>query len=307
MERKKSYILVLFLIFAFPLGILVLGLYCCSYKRGFTVDKISSKLHHNEMWETKALSLEENKRLIKEILSQTFYYYGSGNQCYSFVSQDDKYVIKFFKMHKILPKNWLMDFPFSLFEKYRLDNVEKKRDVFEMFFNSFKHAYENLREECGLIYVHLNKTRDIKTKIALIGYDGKKIWIDLDSKEFVVQLKAEKFTEYLLQLKENANEEKIRFAVKSFFEVIAKRCQMGYGDQSMGIRNNFGFVNGRAVLMDCSHLFVDISLKLPQYFQNEVLRIAENLSHWAEQFYPDLSILLEEEAQAVLDKCLKLI
>jgi hypothetical protein len=208
-------------------------------------------------------------------------------------------------MHKILPKNWLRDFPFSLFEKYRLDNVEKRQDVFETFFKSFIHAYEHLREESGLIYLHLNKTRDLKKKVTLIDCDGNKFSVDLDSKEFVVQLKAEKISEYLLNLKDKDKEEEARQVVRSFLEIVARCCQRGYGDQELGVRNNFGIVNGKAILVDCSYLHVDTSLKYPHHFQAEILSVTEKMSQWAEQFYPDLSIILQEEAQAVIDKYLR--
>jgi hypothetical protein len=306
MERKKTHLILLVFLILFPLGLMGIGLYCCSYKKGFNLDKISSQLQYNEIRETRALSYEDKERLLKEILSQTFYYMGSGNQCYTFVSQDDKYVLKFFKMHKIIPKKWLMDFPFSLFEKYRLENVEKRQDVFETFFKSFKDAYEHLKEESGLIYVHLNKTRDLKKKVALIGYDGKKILVDLDSKEFIVQLKADRICEYLLDLRDKNKEEEIHQVVNSFLEIIALRCQRGFGDQNIGTRNNFGFVNGRAIFVDCSHFFVDNSLKHPQHLQTEILSATEKMSQWAEQFYPDLTIILQEEAQVVIDKHLKL-
>jgi|SRR5579862_1471676 len=306
MTRKKSYLVLLVLLILFPLALMGLGLYCCSYKRGFTIKKISSKLHHNELWETQALSYEEKEHLMNEILSQTFYYLGSGSHCYSFASQDDKYVIKFFKMHKILPKNWLRDFPFSLFEKYRLDNVEKRQDFFETFFKSFKDAYEYLHEESGMICLHLNKTRELKKKITVIDYEGKKVLVDLDSKEFIVQRKAEKICEYLLKLRDKGKEEAVHRAVRSFLEIIAVRCQRGYGDQDTEFRNNVGFSNGRAIFVDCGHFFVDKSLKYPHHFQAEILKATEKMSQWAEQFYPDLAIILQEEAQAVIDKYIKM-
>jgi hypothetical protein len=297
--------MILALLVLFPVGLMAIGLYCCSYKRGFTVNKISSNLHHNVMWETQALSAEEKERLMQEILSQTFYYLGSGSHCYAFASQDDRYVLKFFKMHKMLPKNWLNDFPFSLFEKYRLDNVEKRQDGFETFFKSFKDAYEHLREESGMIYLHLNKTRDLKKKVSLVGYDGQKFSVDLDSKGFLVQLKTERICDYLLKLKDKDAEEDVHQAVHSVLEIIARRCQRGFGDQNIGIRNNFGFANGRAIFVDCSHFFVDVSLKYPHHLQTEILTATEKMSHWAEQFYPDLSIILQEEAQTVIDEYLK--
>jgi hypothetical protein len=211
MERKKFYLLLLVIVAVFPLGLMGLGLYCCSYERGFSLSKISSKLSYNEMWETPPLSYEEKERLVNQVLSQTFHYYGSGSHTYAFISEDGKYVIKFFKMHKILPKNWLRDFPFSLFEKYRLENVEKRQDVFEAIFKSLKDAYERLRPESGLIYAHLNKTRGLKKKAVSINFNGNRYDIDLDSKEFVVQWKAEKLTDYLLKLKEAEDEERAQF------------------------------------------------------------------------------------------------
>lgn len=305
MERKKSHVILLFLLALFPLGLMAIGLYCCSFKRGFSIAKISSSLQHNEMWETRALSYQEKQWLFSDVLSQTFYYHGSGSQSYTFVSEDDKFMLKFFKMHKILPKNWLRDFPFSLFEKYRLDNVEKKQHVFETFFKSFKDAYEHFGEDCGLVYLHLNKTRDLKKKVKLIGYSGEEFIVDLDSKEFIIQHKAQKLTDYLLQLKEKGSEEEVYAAVRSFLEVIAHRCTQGYGDHDLGNRNNFGFVNGKVILVDCSHLFADMSLKCPHYFQAEILYVVEKMSHWAEQFYPDLTMILQEEAQSVIDKYLR--
>lgn len=296
---KKKHLPFVFLLVSFPLILLAVGLYLCSFKRGFTVEKISSTLPFNEAWETAPLSPTERERLINEVFSQTFYCLGSGRQGYTFASQDNKYVLKFFKMHKILPKNWLRDFPFSLFEKYRLDNVEKKQDLFENIFKNFKAAYERMPKETGLVYLHLNKTRDLKTKIQLIDHEGKKLCVDLDGKEFVVQLKAQRVCDHLLEIKEN--EEELRYAVHSLLQSIAVLCMNGYCDQSVDICNTFGFVQKQAILFDFTHFYADESLKQPRYLQAEVLNAAEKISYWAERFNPDFVNILQEEAYGVLN------
>ena len=298
MSVKKKHLPFLFLLVAFPLMLLAVGLYLCSFKRGFTVEKISSTLPFNEEWETKALTEKEREHLLCEVLSQTFYCLGAGRQGYTFASQDNKYVLKFFKMHKILPKNWLRDFPFSLFEKYRLDNVEKRQDLFESIFKNFKAAYEEMPKETGLVYLHLNKTRDLKTKIKLVDHEGKKWFVDLDTKEFVVQLKAQRVCDYLLELKES--EEQLRSAVRSLLQSVAALCMHGYCDRSVDICNNFGFADKQAILFDFTHFYADESLKQPRYLQAEVLSAVEKISHWAERFNPDLVNLLQEEAHGVL-------
>ncbi len=305
LQKKSTYLAFLIFLIMAPLILMGVGLFCCSYKKGFSVQKISSKLPYNEIWETRSVEAEEKEHLVKNVFTQTFYYLGSGNQCYAFASADNKYVLKFFKMHKLLPKNWLTDFPFSLFEKYRLDNVEKKQHFFENTFKSFKYAYEQLPKESGIIFLHLNKTRDLKSKVMLIGYGGKKFFVDLDSKEFVVQLKAERICDFLFRFKNSEKEDELHLAVRSFLELIAARCRQGFGDQDTGIRNNLGFVNGRAIFIDCGNLFVDESLKYPHYFQKEILRATERLAHWAEDFYPELTLILQEEAHLVIDKYLR--
>lgn len=297
---KKQGLLVFFLLM--PMMLLGIGLYCC-YKKGFNIGKISSKLRYNEAWETEPLTHEQKEELIHQIFSQKFYFLSSGSLSYVFVSKNDKYVLKFFKMYKILPKNWLRDFPFSLFEKYRFDHVEKKEHLFENIFRNFKIAFEELREESGLIYLHLNKTRELRKKVTLIDQEGKKIQVDLDSKEFVVQRKAMDICDYFLSFKGTQKEDELRRGVRNFLQLIASRCKKGYGDQNTDLRNNCGFVDGRIIFFDFDLLFADESLKNPHYLQMQILSAVEMFAHWAEQFYPDLANILQEEAQYVIDAC----
>ena len=304
MQKKGQYLFLLLLLTLFPILLMGVGFYCCSYKRGFNIRNISSKLAYNEKWESFALAKSEEERIVCEVFSQVFYYLGSGNQCYMFASEDGKYVIKFFKMHKLLPKKWLRDFPFSLFEDYRLKHVEKKENLLENMFESLKICYEHLRRESGLVYLHLNKTRHLRTKLTIVSGDGKQHLIDLDSIEFVIQYKAQKLCDYLLTLKEKGKENEVHQAVRDFLELIAIRSKKGYGDQDASMRNSIGFVNDQAIFIDCCHLFADDSLKSSHYFQTEILCAAEKMSHWAEQFYPDLCLILQEEAQYVIDKYL---
>jgi hypothetical protein len=154
-------------------------------------------------------------------------------------------------------------------------------------------------KETGLVYLHLNKTRDLKTQIKLVDHEGKKWFVDLDGKEFVVQLKAQRVCDYFLEHKES--EEELRFAVRSLLQNIAALCMNGYCDQSVDLCNNFGFVENQAILFDFTHFYADDSLKQPRYLQAEVLSAVEKVSHWAERFDPDLVNFLHEEAHSVLN------
>lgn len=71
---------------------------------GFTLSKIHSSNPYDDQWDVPISS--EKIAQIQSILSQKFTYLASGNHCYTFVSDDDEYVIKFFKQKQITPKSW---------------------------------------------------------------------------------------------------------------------------------------------------------------------------------------------------------
>ena len=99
----------------------------CHYQtKGFSVSKTLSNLYYNPEWEVPELKQEERTEL-DAILDQKFILLGSGGSFFTFISQDKKYVIKFFKMHHLYPFSWLTSSPLSMFyqplvKKYALDN-----------------------------------------------------------------------------------------------------------------------------------------------------------------------------------------
>src|SRR5689334_14456085 len=67
----------------------------------FAPKRIISDFSYNPALETDPLSTEEQQQLDR-ILSQPFRYLSAGSQSYAFVSEDGKYVIKFFRMkHRV--------------------------------------------------------------------------------------------------------------------------------------------------------------------------------------------------------------
>src|ERR1700722_15254629 len=73
---------------------------------GFVESNIKYDLPYNPKWELSDLDCDGQKEL-NTILSQDYYYLGKGCQSYVFSSQDDQYVIKFFKYQRFRPQAWL--------------------------------------------------------------------------------------------------------------------------------------------------------------------------------------------------------
>ncbi len=296
MRKKQKGNKFLLLLTLFPLIILGGGLAFCWHSKGFNIEKISSKLTYNEMWGIPPLNQEEISSFVTNVFSQPFYYLGSGEQCYAFQSEDGQFVLKFFKMHQLLPKDWLNDFPFSLFENYRFNNVEKRKQLIHEVFSSIKASYDHLQEKTRLLFIHLNKTRDLKIKATLFDKEGKKYLVDLDSKEFFLQRKAVRIYDHLVNLMKQGEEERVRICIRSLFEVVIARCEQGLADLDIGVRNNYGFIQDEAVIIDCGSLVPDDVIKQPHHYQREVLRVAEAMDHWAQTHCAELVPIIQDEA-----------
>ena len=292
-----------FLVFA-PLFLMGLGLFFFLRNPGFNIQKISSKLTYNEAWGIPPLNQDEAKCLVDHVFSQPFHYLGSGDQCYVFQSEDQQFVLKFFKMHHLLPQEWLNRFPFSLFDNYRFNHVEKRKQLIQEVFSSIKNSYDLLQEETGLLFIHLNKTRDLKKKATLYDREGKKYLVDLDSKEFFLQKSAFKVYDHLIALMEKREFERVHNCIRSLFEVVIARCKLGLVDLDIGVRNNYGFIDDTAIIIDCGSLVQDELIKQPHYYQREIFRIAEAMDHWAQTHYLELIPIVQDELHRVIQSIL---
>src|ERR1700733_951950 len=109
---------------------------------GFSEDKISSSLPVHPQW---TIPVPAESMQIKEILGSRFKFLGEGAQAFAFESQDGKYVLKFFKMRRFSPST--TDYLCPHVVRRRLKNLR-------WVFNGYKIAYENFRQDTGLVFIH---------------------------------------------------------------------------------------------------------------------------------------------------------
>ena len=299
MRKRKRNIVYCVLLAVFPLVLMGGGLFFCCRNTGFSIDKISSRLDYNYSWEVEPISDRQREFLIQKVFPQKFYFLSSGTQCYAFISEDRQFVLKFFKMQHLFPKDWLSN---SLLQKIGFKNESSNELFSERIFETYKAAYEHLREETGLLYMHLNKTSELFCYATLIDNKGKKFFVNLDSVEFMLQQKAQKIYEHLDELVKEENDRDLKICIRSFLQLIATRCEKGFADQDLSIRKNFGFVGNKAIQIDCVTLTPDSSMKYPLNFRNAVLQAAEHLDEWAQAIYPEATLYIQEEAQKIINQ-----
>ena len=263
--------------------------FCHKQTDGFTLSKIHSNLSYNPKWEVCEKNNEPPQRL-DQIFSQRFTYLGSGGQCYAFVSEDNKYVIKFFKHHlrRVSPLIKYLPLPPKLAEKRNLQKIKRTKKL-QRDFNSYVLAYTHLFEESGLLYLHLNKTGSLHQIARVIDKLSIEHKIDLDKVEFILQKKGNLALTHLQKLIQEEKFTKAKEAIESICDLILIRCNKGIYDEDAKIHRNFGFIGNRAILIDIGRLKIDESRKNPKVQQRDLREITQRLENYLEEMSPQLA------------------
>jgi hypothetical protein len=273
--------------------------FCLKQTRGFTITAISSDLTYQPHWETSPLSAEERSE-VKEILQQRFSFLGRGQQCYAFVSEDGRFVIKFFRFHRRRLPAILRTLPLPSFLKsYREQAIAAKKEKLESEFASCKLAFEELREETGVLLVHLNKTGDLHQQLRLVDRLGIEHLLDLDTKEFVLQKRVTLAHAEIDRLVDERGIEEAKRAIDSIFEVIVRRSKKGVYDEDAFISHNFGFYEGKAVILDVGRLVKDPERMRPEVYRPDIETIVRRFIPWLERHHPELVAHVEQRMQEI--------
>jgi hypothetical protein len=182
-------------------------------------------------------------------LNEPFTFLGHGNESFAFLSADKKTVLKVFKLQFLRPAYFkemvrapLAEWPETLVRarKARLDRT----------FSSIKIAYDLLREETALEYVHLTPTTHFTKPLILIDKLGISHTLDPNSLKFVLQKKADLVFPTLDVLVSQKKYDAVQAHVDSLLNLIEKRAALGIVDRDATLGTNFGFIDGKAVEID---------------------------------------------------------
>ncbi len=293
MSLKKKYPLLLMILFL-PLVALL------SHFRmeGFSCDKILSPFAYDPLWETSPLS-EEKRQEVLSILGQKFTYLGAGRQCFVFVSEDGKYVLKFLNHERFFVPAWVKRIPLpDSLETFRRGKIERRHARIEAFFTSFHIGYHRLKEESGMVYLQLNRSHTFSQKVKVVDPIGYTHSVDLNETEFILQKRAEGIYP---TLKVCANEEIAwKKTLNSYLDLLENRAKKGIVDDDLNM-DNIGFLGDKAVLIDTGRLFLDPSLKRPDRFADELQKSSKFLMKKLREEFPDMASYLQEEIQKKIE------
>lgn len=250
--------------------------------QGFRVSKLHIDLPFQPEWEVPI-----DPAMI-EILNQPFHYLGQGAQSFVFESEDGKYVVKFFRFDKRLFKK-LSSVCSGKKEKQRTPTLTKAFTVF----NASKIAYDCLKEETGLVYLHLNATSLGLPILRCQNPIGRTFLLPLDSCRFAVQKKAILFSDALSKALQNPEEMKKR--IDQLIDLLRSRTAKGVFNTDPTLVRNFGFLEDRAVEID----FGNYRSAAVHDQIVEVKRYTDKLRVWLELEAPEWVEYLDHRMQGV--------
>lgn len=211
--------------------------------QGFSISKMQASIPFHAEWEVVYPQGEH----LQELFKQKFHFLSSGYQSYAFISEDERTIIKFFRMKRLTHS-----FTDPLFHPQKVQ--EHRKNLFSIF-NAYKLAYDEMREDAGLVYIHLNKTDFINTELSITDLKGDEHLVNLDGVYFIVQEKAELLFEHLGKLLERKDKEKFQKCVNSFLELVNRRLNKGIADEDKGISQNYGFIDDRPIQFDIGRIY----------------------------------------------------
>lgn len=260
---------------------------------GFTLSNISSNFAYQPDWEVRPLSEQENKQLDKA-LSQSYSYLGKGCQSYVFESQDGKYVIKFFKYQRFRIQPWITYFPpLPAMVQYRKEKEQKKWIKLDGFVKSWKLAFEHLKPETGLVYVHLNKTSHLNKNLIIYDKMGWKHELDLDHMEFCIQFKADMLCNRLKALKRENDLNGSKQLIDNLLALILSEYARGLADNDHALMQNTGVFDGKPIHIDVGQFVMTDLIKDPAYLNVELYTKFYKFHLWLKENDPVLANYLD--------------
>lgn len=255
--------------------------FCKAETGKFTMMRITSNLTPQPQWETTPLSADELTR-IKQILNQPYSYLSKGVQSFVFASHDGQYVIKFFRHDHLTAPFWLTP-----------ATKAKREQRLHREFLSYKIAFENLRKETGLVFLHLNKTTDLHQTLDLVDKLGIHHQIPLDKYEFLVQKRACLLYTALNQMIENNKIADAKVTLTRLVQLLAQRAREGISDKDPDLETNFGVIGTEPIQIDVGR-FGKTDARLDK---DEIIRVTDRLHHYLTKRCPELDQHLKTQIE----------
>jgi hypothetical protein len=278
-------------------GLTRLDRYFFKQNDSFCLHFIQSDLPYHPEWEVAS----PPEALLERIFDQKFTYLAKGGQSYAFVSEDQNYVIKFYRFPSHLRLFPRLNHPLGYsFSSKRIKIKEHNLQKLQTAFQSFKTGYEKLQEETGLIYAHLNHTDHLERNVEIVDRLGRAYSLPLDKTCFLLQERGDLIYPTLNALLQKNEVDGAKAVITQLIQLIASCCQKGYIDTDPVLRKNYGIASGRAIHLDVGDFVYCEEVKDPSHTADHVIEMTASLKKRLQSEYPQLLSHYEQEIDRLL-------
>jgi len=224
----------------------------------------------------------------EEILKQRFTYLGYGGQMTVYESEDHRYVLKFFNPRSVIKKAWFhrLDKLIHLNSfKWIANTYFHQKDRLEKYFHRYELSYQDLKDETGLVYIHLDLGTAVSQRVEVVTKEGVTHSINTTHYPFVLQKKAELTMTCIDRLIKEGKVDEAKRCALQIYELFKTRAEKGYKDPFQALEKNYGCVDGRAIQFDPGRIKKDP--KVLANPQQELQRVMGNVQPFFKAF-PEL-------------------
>ncbi len=255
----------------------------------FAISNVQSNFPNDPRWDVK-LS-DERDTFFYVVSQQQFNWLGRGAQAVVFESQDGRYVLKLFQLGRLRSVQKPRPFWKRWFSKEEASQQQRRIDHREEIFSSSKLCFEEVPEETGIVYVHLNRTRNKIKGVKLVDRFGQSHRIRGDDACFVLQKKAVYLIPTITKLMDDGEIDQAQERVDQVIDLLLTMAQKGFTDNDDALirNNNLGFTHDRAVYIDTGHLSKNPDLNVLSRMNYEFDVRLYPFEMWLNQTYPELA------------------
>lgn len=268
----------------------------------FRLSNITSEVSFHPEWSLPPHSVVEEEQL-NVILAQPYRYLGKGAQSYVFASADGEYVLKFFKFKHLRPTPYLEWLPpigpvVSYVEKVKQRKERKLNGVFQ----SYLLAFNNDREESGLVYIQLNTQGNRERHVAIEDKLGFHYDIPLAHYPFILQKRGVPLDATLDMLLKKGEVAIAKAKITQIFGLYVGEYQKGLFDHDHGVDRNTGFIGDRPIHLDVGKLLADETMKDSHIAQRDARLVGEKMKEWVKKHYRCYNEELSAHIDATIDR-----
>lgn len=227
----------------------------------FRLGNITHEMPFRSEWEIPRT--EEQNVMLEKALNQKYSYIGKGAQSYAFVSDDGKYVLKFFKFKHLRPTLFVDSLGMlPPFHSYYEKQAKRKNRILEGVFGGYRLAYEVHRQETGLHFIQLNvDSNSVNKVVTLRDKIGIERDVDLSKVVFILQEKVVTSRNVIMGLLGEGKTGDAIEKVNALFDLYMTEYAKGIVDHDHGVLHNTGFLGKKPVHLDVGKLHAEESIK----------------------------------------------